>query len=307
MKYYLHSSNSFSDEKIHLLFMRFGYEGLGLFYTALEQFALHEKPINTEVLKHQLGVGKRLEKCWKFMEEIGILSSNNGETFNENLLKFSEKYQIKNQKNRERVAQHRKNKGLSENVMRYNGVRNAPKDKLSKDNIIDIGERSLESITKTKKEPAAFPEIPDSLKAIPGFIEIWESFLLNRKQMKKQVTGEAAKRLLQKLQTLIDPVSELSRSIERNWQGLFPEYRNIKPSYDYSDALHPILRFIHGETIALRTLIPLTQEQCEKATAKYGNQAIELIRAAEKWLITQEVGKIKNMYDAMVESKKVTQ
>ena len=34
--------------------MAFGYEGLGLFYTALEKFAQQEKPIKTAVLKKQL-------------------------------------------------------------------------------------------------------------------------------------------------------------------------------------------------------------------------------------------------------------
>jgi hypothetical protein len=43
MKYYLHDSNSFNDEKITELFIKFGYEGLGLFYTCLEKFAQQEK------------------------------------------------------------------------------------------------------------------------------------------------------------------------------------------------------------------------------------------------------------------------
>ena len=43
MKYYLHDSNSFNDEKVTELFMAYGYEGLGLFYTALEKFAQDKK------------------------------------------------------------------------------------------------------------------------------------------------------------------------------------------------------------------------------------------------------------------------
>ena len=61
MKYYLHDANSFNDEKITELYINFGYEGLGLFYTLLEKIALQEKPIKTAVLKKQLNVGKRLE------------------------------------------------------------------------------------------------------------------------------------------------------------------------------------------------------------------------------------------------------
>jgi len=72
MKYFLHDSNAFNDEKITELFLNFGYEGLGLFYTILEKLASQEKPIKTIVLKAQLKVGKKLEKCWLFMEQIII-------------------------------------------------------------------------------------------------------------------------------------------------------------------------------------------------------------------------------------------
>jgi hypothetical protein len=112
--------------------MKFGYEGLGLFYTILEKIALQEKPVKTDVLKKQLFVGKRLNKCWNFMEEIGIISSNNGETFNKQLLNFSEKYQIKKQKNAKRISEWRKNQADKENVTRYEHVCNTPKVKESK-------------------------------------------------------------------------------------------------------------------------------------------------------------------------------
>lgn len=138
MKYFLHDSNAFQDEKITELFMEFGFEGLGLFYTILEKLAMQEKPIKTDVLKMQLFVGRKLERCWKFLESSGLISSNNGETFNENLLKFSEKYQVKKDKNRERITEWRKNQVLADDVTRYNGVtervRNSPKDNISKVN-----------------------------------------------------------------------------------------------------------------------------------------------------------------------------
>ena len=119
--------------------MNFGYEGLGLFYTLLEKMAKQEKPVKTSVLKQQLHVGKKLEKCWNFMEEIGLISSNNGETFNKQLLKFSEKYQIKKEKNAKRLLEWREKQELSENETRFKSVRNAPKVKISKskDKIIE--------------------------------------------------------------------------------------------------------------------------------------------------------------------------
>jgi len=141
MKYYLHSTTSFQDEKIAELFLEFGYEGLGLFYTLLEKVALQEKPIKTVVLKSQLKVGKKLEKCWKFMEQIELISSNNGETFNEQLLKFSEKYHIKNEKNNDRIRQWRECQRNEKNVTRYEHVRNASKDKISKDKISKVNNK----------------------------------------------------------------------------------------------------------------------------------------------------------------------
>ena len=71
MKYFLHDSNSFNDEKVTELFMAFGYEGLGLFYTALEKFAQQEKPIKTAVLKKQLNIGKNwinVGRLWKVLD-----------------------------------------------------------------------------------------------------------------------------------------------------------------------------------------------------------------------------------------------
>jgi hypothetical protein len=132
MKYYLHDSSSFNDEKITELYLEFGYEGLGLFYTILEKLALQEKPIKTNVLKHQLSVGKKLEKCWRFMEEIDLISSNNGETFNKQLLNFSQKYQVSKEKNAKRISEWRENQAVKENVTRYESVSNSDKVKESK-------------------------------------------------------------------------------------------------------------------------------------------------------------------------------
>lgn len=154
MKYYLHDTNSFHDEKITLLFQKFGYEGLGLFYTFLEKIAAQEQPINTDVLKFQLKVGKRLEKCWKFMESIELLSSNNGETFNKQLLNFSEKFEIKKEKNRKRVAQWRENEHNKKSVTRYVHVRNAPKVKESKVNSIN----TISNSANAESHPVEYSE-----------------------------------------------------------------------------------------------------------------------------------------------------
>lgn len=145
MKYFLHDSNAFNDEKITELYINFGYEGLGLFYTILEKLAGQEKPVKTLVLKKQLNVGKKLEKCWKFMESIDIISSNNGETFNKQLLNFSEKYKIKKEKNAKRISEWRENQSDTKDVTHYESVRNSPKVKESKvKESKDIKERKIE-------------------------------------------------------------------------------------------------------------------------------------------------------------------
>ena len=133
MKYFLHDSNAFNDEKITELYILFGYEGLGLFYTLLEKLAQQEKPIKTNVLKAQLKVGKKLEKCWSFMESIELISSNNGETFNKQLMNFSGKYAIKKEKNKKRISEWRDKQTLTENVTRYERVCNT--DKVNKNKV----------------------------------------------------------------------------------------------------------------------------------------------------------------------------
>lgn len=93
---------------------------------------MQEKPIKTKVLKHQLNIGKKLEKVWQFIEEIDLISSNNGETFNKQLLNFSQKYQVSKEKNAKRISEWRENQQVSENVTRSEHVRNALKVKESK-------------------------------------------------------------------------------------------------------------------------------------------------------------------------------
>ena len=136
MKYYLHDSNSFNDEKVSELFINFGYEGLGVFYTFLEKLAAQEKPLKTNVLKSQLKVGKKLNKCWSFMEEIELISSNNGETFNKQLLNFSGKYAIKKEKNAKRISEWREKQTFTENVTHSEQICNNDKVKESKVNVI---------------------------------------------------------------------------------------------------------------------------------------------------------------------------
>ena len=135
MKYFLHDSSAFSDEKITLLYIRFGYEGVGLFFTILEKLAYQEKPINSEALKKQLSVGKRLEKCWNYLHEIELIYTKNGETFNEKLLNFSEKFKKNREKTREKVSQWRENQDDEKNVTSYKNVCNDANSKVRYSNV----------------------------------------------------------------------------------------------------------------------------------------------------------------------------
>lgn len=163
MKYYLHNTSAFQDEKITELFINFGYEGLGLFYTLLEKIAFQESPIKTNVLKSQLKVGKKLEKCWNFMEQIELISSNNGETFNEQLLKVNEKFIIKKEKNKIKIAEWREKQKVKKSVTSYEPECNSS----------TLHNNTLHNITEHKKdiveinstsilEPLIIPEKKDT-------------------------------------------------------------------------------------------------------------------------------------------------
>lgn len=193
MKYFLHDTSAFDDEKISELFINFGYEGLGLFYTTLEKIGKQEKPIKTDVLKSQLRVGKRLEKCWNFMEQIGLIFSSNGESFNNQLLNFSETYQIKKEKTREKVSEWRKKQLDTKNVTSYVPVSNPPKVKESKvkeskvSNILtwkesfEVYKQSLDNsylqilddleFIKSKEE--FYPNVDIKLSIKKSYVEFW--------------------------------------------------------------------------------------------------------------------------------------
>lgn len=147
MNYYRHSTSSFDDEKIVLLYAKFGYEALGLFYTILEKLGKQEKPVSTKALKKQLNIGKRLEKCWDYIEELGLVSSTNGETFSENILKHAGKYEIKKEKNAERIKKWRENKGLEENGNALQKKCNAPQENKE----LGISNKELENEEKEKE------------------------------------------------------------------------------------------------------------------------------------------------------------
>lgn len=208
MKYFLHDTSAIDDEKLSELYTNFGYEGIGLFYVILEKVAKQEKPIKTSVLKRQLDVGKRLEKCWMFMEEIGLISSSNGETFNEQLLNYAEKYKIKKEKNTERILKWRTSKDLQENVTRYSSVTehdcNASKVKESKE------KKSKEN--KSKKYNSATADFEDK-SVFQRFLDEYNSFLLDKTETTEKFSVAGRAGLKQIVEFLISSIKKKNESM----------------------------------------------------------------------------------------------
>jgi len=218
MKYYLHDSNSFNDEKVTELYIKFGYEGLGLFYTMLEKFAAQEKPIKTQVLKKQLDIGKRLEKCWSFMEEIGLIQSLNGETFNERILNFAGKYKIKNKINAERVSQWRENQAVTKNVT--HNVQDCNADKVNKSKVKES--KVKENKLKETKEETELVFISNDWQVL------WEGWVEHkRNQFKdkyktKQSEQIAINQLVELAGGELGTAQEIVKaSVSNLWKGLF--------------------------------------------------------------------------------------
>ena len=215
MKYFIHSTSSFDDEKIVELFMEYGYEGLGLFYTILEKLAQQEKPIKTVVLKSQLRVGSRLNKVWDYMEKIGLISSNNGETFNEQLLSYSKRYLIKKEKNAKRISEWSKNQGRKKTV-----THNEPPT--------EVVTPSWATGFKNYKPDIVYPF------ELIEFAKKWDLWIAYRKEKRisayKRIGEQAALKNLAEISggNIEVACSIIDKSISNNWQGLFPLKPNEK-------------------------------------------------------------------------------
>jgi hypothetical protein len=228
MKYFLHDSNAFNDEKVTELFMKFGYEGLGLFYTLLEKIAQQEKPIKTSVLKSQLKVGKKLDKCWNFMESIDIISSNNGTTFNKQLLNFSEKYKIKKENNAKRFSEWRDKQDITKTVTHYESVRNACKVNESKVNESNIIIREKLEMPISDFNEKFLLSIPEEWRVI---VRKWLDFKKEKNQSYKGSTS---------LNTMFEKLKKFSNenpktgaliienSISNNYSGFFEPKEKIQ-------------------------------------------------------------------------------
>ena len=199
MKYYLHDSNARNDEKTTLLFIKYGYEGLGLFYSILEILSAQEKPVNELVLKSQLNIKKRLEQQLLFMYEIELLSIKNGDVFNENILNFSEKYQIKKEKTRKKISEWREKQRDVKNVTSNEAESNTPKVKLSK--------------------------VKESKRKLTPWEIAFNDYKEMRKKIRRPLTNKAEVIAINKLNDFSmdkqEQIKILEQSVFNSWQGLF--------------------------------------------------------------------------------------
>jgi hypothetical protein len=209
MKYFLHDSNARNDEKITLLFIKYGYEGVGLFFTILEILSQQEKPINKIVLEAQLKIRKRHQNFINYMIEIGLISLQNDEVFNENLLKYSENYQIRKEKNSEKIKKWRENQQDKKSVTSYEPDCNRTKVKESKLKESKVNESIV---------------LPFDSKSFIDKWDIWKKF---RSEMKKPYKGIIAEQsALKGLCELANgdettAIEIINQSLRNGWQGFF--------------------------------------------------------------------------------------
>jgi hypothetical protein len=109
------------------------------------------------------------------MEEIELISSNNGETFNKQLINFSGKYAIKKEKNAKRISEWREKQELTKNVTCNENVCNTDKVKESKVNKNKEYKRAfLSEITISD-----FPELNSNyIEIAKAFNELFKSNLI---------------------------------------------------------------------------------------------------------------------------------
>lgn len=263
MKYYMHSVDEMDDEKVSELFYAFGYEGTGLYHAICEKLAKAEKPINTILLKRQLGVGKRLERCWLFMEKIGIISSSNEQTFTEKLANNVESFKKKRENNSKRVSQWRNKQEDTESVTHYErvgntfvtplNINNNINSNIKETNINDISNNSTltnlnnlkekeKEIYKDKEKENLYSEEQQSAflsfqkyisEKAPRVARMKKPFTISEfLSLKKDYTSEQISEMLLRMENYAKLHDNLSANLTmRKWLKMEQERtdRNVKP------------------------------------------------------------------------------
>ena len=81
-----------------------------------------------------------------------------------------------------------------------------------------LSNKDLSNKDKRKKRPEAGVDLPKNLTK-----EVWEEWVIHRKEIKKKLTPSTIKRQMQLLSKEKDPAAIINKSIQNGWAGLFPE------------------------------------------------------------------------------------
>jgi len=85
---------------------------------------------------------------------------------------------------------------------------------------VQVKDRKESAERKPKSKPSELPDLPPALAEVPGFAEIWPSFILHRKQIRKPLTPLAAAGLFKTLcERPADALRAIETAIRRSWQG----------------------------------------------------------------------------------------
>ena len=85
------------------------------------------------------------------------------------------------------------------------------------------------SLKRTKGDKFFYEMMPEKLKNITGFSDIWNDWINFRIKKRKPVTSMAAEKQFNLLLNQPDPIECIDSSIRNDYQGLFPVKSNFKP------------------------------------------------------------------------------
>lgn len=115
MNFFLHDTSAMENE-VAELFLKYKYEGTGLYWALKEKLAKQENPVKTSILKYQLGVTRKMSQIWAYMLEIGLIYEENGKTFCKILEDSIKTYKKDKKKNADKVRQWREKQRVDKNV-----------------------------------------------------------------------------------------------------------------------------------------------------------------------------------------------
>ena len=158
------------------------------------------------------------------MESLELISSNNSETFNKQLMNFSGKYAIKKEKNRKRILEWREKQEVIENVTCNKTVRNndkVNKSKVNKSKVNKIEENiESENVFNFQKSLINFG-IEKTL------VSEWLVIRKNKKLTNTQTSFNAIQREISKSNKT--PNECIKIAVEKSWGGFEAAWlQNIK-------------------------------------------------------------------------------